>query len=96
MKRSTIYLTTLLAATLPAATLSGCDDGFQAVDMDEGGVPGGPAGTARGPTDAAYRDAATGTVGTDASPTVVTGDGREGPDTVYSPAGAQQQPDTIR
>jgi hypothetical protein len=95
MKRSTLMLAALLAAVLPM-TVTGCDDDYQGVDMDEGGVAGGPSGTARGTTDDRYQDAATGAVGTDAGAAPVTGDGREGPDTVYSPAATPQQADTVR
>jgi|GEM_PF-5924562 len=96
MKRSAIYLA--LAVTMGAVA---CDrgtgeDGFQDVRMDQEGVSGGPAGTALPPRQDRYQDAATGTVGADATPAVVTGDGREGPDTVYSPVEGRRPGDTIR
>lgn len=94
MKRSALMLAVLLGG-LTVAT-GGCDNGYQRVDMDEGSTPGGSAGTARDATDDRYRDAATGAVGTDAGAAPVVGDGREGPDTVYSPAATPQQADTLR
>jgi hypothetical protein len=94
MKRSAIHLALLLTAALPVAGLAACGDDYQGVNMDEAGVPGGPAGTARGSGEDRYQEAATGTVGTDAAPATATADGRERPDTVYSPAATPQAADT--
>jgi len=96
MKRSAIPIALSLAIGISACDRGTGEDGFQDVRMDQEGVAGGPAGTALPPRHDRYQDAATGTVGTDASPAVVTGDGREGPDTVYSPVEGRRPGDTIR
>ncbi|CAN5793050.1 hypothetical protein BH23GEM6_BH23GEM6_01770 [soil metagenome] len=96
MKRRAIYLALSLAIGVTACDRGTGEDGFQDVRMDQEGIPGGPAGSAIPPRQDRYQDASTGTVGTDASPAVVTGDGREGPDTVYSPVQGRRPGDTIR
>lgn len=95
MKRSAIYMAFALAVAFPACTQEN-PDGYQGVDMDEGGAPAGPAGTARRAAGDRYGEAATGAVGTDEAPEASAGDGREGPDTVYSPGGTTGPGDTIR
>lgn len=92
MKRNALFTALALAA------FAGCDagdkdgGGYQEVRMDEGEG----ASTVVGAEEDRYGDAAVGTVGTDADPAVVTGDGREGPDTVHQAGGAAGAADTIR
>jgi hypothetical protein len=93
MKNLAVCLVIASAISVGACSGVGGSGGFQDVDMHQGSQPGGSAGTARGTTDP-YRDAGTWT-GTIA-PRPAVGDGREGPDTVYSASDTLSAGDTIR
>jgi hypothetical protein len=95
MKRRSNQLVSGLVAAIALATATACGDAnFQAVNMDQAGERGGPAGSVHGAAGDRYRDAAMGAVGTSADPVVVQGDGREQSDTVYSPEASPQPADT--
>jgi hypothetical protein len=94
MKKFATCLVLSLAVSVGACSGVGGSGGFQDVDMHQGGTGEGSAGTARGTTDP-YRDAGTWTGGT-STPLPAVGDGREGPDTVYSPSDTVSAGDTIR